>query len=62
MRCFAVGSVGVCSLGSLYPVDVPCEIIYIFLNSLCRAAILTGRYQTRSGVYPGVFSPPDIGG
>lgn len=29
---------------------------------LCRASILTGRYQTRSGVYPGVFTPPDIGG
>ena len=27
-----------------------------------RAALLTGRYQTRSGVWPGVFSPPDIGG
>ncbi|KAI1887993.1 hypothetical protein AGOR_G00180470 [Albula goreensis] len=27
-----------------------------------RAALLTGRYQTRSGVYPGVFYPGSIGG
>ena len=27
-----------------------------------RAALLTGRYQTRSGIYPNVFSPESIGG
>ena len=27
-----------------------------------RAALLTGRYQTRSGIWPGVFSPGDRGG
>ncbi len=27
-----------------------------------RAALLTARYQTRSGIWPGVFSPPDEGG
>ena len=27
-----------------------------------RAALLTGRYQTRSGIYPGVFWPTSIGG
>ncbi|XP_014663265.1 PREDICTED: arylsulfatase A-like [Priapulus caudatus] len=27
-----------------------------------RASLLTGRYQTRSGIYPDVFSPGDIGG
>ncbi|KAM6961419.1 arylsulfatase A [Aplochiton taeniatus] len=27
-----------------------------------RASLLTGRYQTRSGVYPGVFYPSSIGG
>ncbi|XP_034032558.1 arylsulfatase A isoform X1 [Thalassophryne amazonica] len=27
-----------------------------------RASLLTGRYQTRSGVYPGVFYPDSIGG
>ena len=27
-----------------------------------RAALLTGRYQTRSGVYPGVFGGSSIGG
>ncbi|XP_064397200.1 arylsulfatase A-like [Halichondria panicea] len=27
-----------------------------------RAALLTGRYQTRSGIYPGVFEPNDLGG
>uniref|UniRef100_A0A8C6P689 Arylsulfatase A n=1 Tax=Nothobranchius furzeri TaxID=105023 RepID=A0A8C6P689_NOTFU len=27
-----------------------------------RASLLTGRYQTRSGVYPGVFYPGSIGG
>ncbi|XP_078533629.1 arylsulfatase A-like [Lissotriton helveticus] len=27
-----------------------------------RAALLTGRYQTRSGVYPSVFDPGSIGG
>ncbi len=27
-----------------------------------RAALLTGRYQTRSGIYPGVFSSDSIGG
>ena len=29
---------------------------------LYRAALLTGRYQTRSGIYPRVFFPNDIGG
>ena len=28
----------------------------------CRAALLTGRYQTRSGIYPGVLFPNDVGG
>uniref|UniRef100_A0A8C0FQH6 Arylsulfatase A n=1 Tax=Bubo bubo TaxID=30461 RepID=A0A8C0FQH6_BUBBB len=28
----------------------------------CRAALLTGRFQMRSGVYPGVFSPDSRGG
>ena len=27
-----------------------------------RAALLTGRYQTRSGIYPGVFEPNDLKG
>ena len=27
-----------------------------------RSAILTGRYQIRSGIYPGVFDPDDQGG
>ncbi|XP_017261445.1 arylsulfatase A [Kryptolebias marmoratus] len=27
-----------------------------------RASLLTGRYQTRSGIYPGVFYPGSIGG
>ncbi|XP_033120432.1 arylsulfatase A-like [Anneissia japonica] len=27
-----------------------------------RAALLTGRYQTRSGIWPGVFVPDDAGG
>ena len=27
-----------------------------------RSAILTGRYQIRSGIYPGVFDPDDLGG
>lgn len=27
-----------------------------------RASLLTGRYQTRSGVYPGVFYPASVGG
>ena len=37
-------------------------VVLTLLLSSCRAAILTGRYQTRSGVYPGVFDPPSIGG
>ena len=35
------------------------SLLFVFIT---RAALLTGRYQTRSGVYPGVFSPPDVGG
>ena len=27
-----------------------------------RSAILTGRYQIRSGIYPGIFNPDDLGG
>lgn len=36
----------------------------LYLCDIClyRASILTGRYQTRSGVYPGVFTPEDVGG
>ncbi|XP_064397564.1 arylsulfatase A-like [Halichondria panicea] len=26
-----------------------------------QAVLLTGRYQTRSGIYPGVFEPNDLG-
>ena len=29
---------------------------------LFRASLLTGRYQTRSGIYPGVLYPGSIGG
>lgn len=29
---------------------------------MCRSAIMTGRYQIRSGIYPGVFDPDDLGG
>ena len=29
---------------------------------LSRASLLTGRYQTRSGIYPGVLYPGSIGG
>ena len=35
---------------------------YTTVNRTCRAALLTGRYQTRSGIYPGVFYPDSIGG
>lgn len=28
----------------------------------CRAALLTGRFQMRSGIYPGVFDPDSRGG
>lgn len=28
----------------------------------CRAALLTGRFQMRSGIYPGVFYPDSRGG
>ena len=44
------------------------SIGWIRLTTACalkmyhRAALLTGRYQTRSGIYPGVFVPDDIGG
>lgn len=27
-----------------------------------RASIMTGRYYTRTGAYPGVFSPLSVGG
>ena len=37
-------------------------LLSIYFGSISRAAILTGRYQTRSGVYPGVFNPSDVGG
>ncbi len=32
------------------------------LCSPSRAALLTGRYQTRSGVYPAVFASGSVGG
>ena len=46
------GSAGVCT----------CSLLTVFWCSASRAAILTGRYQTRSGVYPGVFTPANVGG
>ena len=33
--------------------------IYLYVH---RAAILTGRYQTRSGFYPKGIDPNDLGG
>ena len=30
--------------------------------SVHRAAVLTGRYQTRSGIYPKGIDPNDLGG
>lgn len=39
------------------------RLLQLFLAPLIpRAALLTGRYQTRSGVYPGVFYPGSRGG
>lgn len=35
----------------------PCFVMMVF-----RASLLTGRYQTRSGVYPGVLYPSSKGG
>ena len=32
------------------------------VGSPSRAAFLTGRYPARSGIYPGVFRPDDLGG
>lgn len=32
------------------------------VGSGARASLLTGRYQIRSGVYPGAFTPDDLGG
>lgn len=43
---------------SLY-VKNHCPCMFGFIS---RAALLTGRYQTRSGIYPGVFNPADVGG
>lgn len=34
----------------------------LVLIPLHRAALLTGRYETRSGIYPGVLYPGSIGG
>ena len=38
---------------------VNCSLPFGFSD---RAALLTGRYQTRSGIYPGVFNPQNTGG
>uniref|UniRef100_A0A8C3S5K3 Arylsulfatase A n=1 Tax=Chelydra serpentina TaxID=8475 RepID=A0A8C3S5K3_CHESE len=39
------------------------RLLQLFSTPLIpRAALLTGRYQTRSGVYPGVFYPGSRGG
>ena len=32
------------------------------MSALSRAALMTGRYQTRSGIYPGVLAANSIGG
>ena len=34
----------------------------LFSSSTFRAALMTGRYQVRSGIYPGVLYPNSIGG
>ena len=37
-------------------------LVFCLLVPCARAAILTGRYQMRSGVYPGVFVPSSASG
>ena len=34
----------------------------MFPHITCRAALLTGRYQTRSGIYPDVLGMASVGG
>ena len=36
--------------------------ISIIILHCCRAAVLTGRYQMRSGIYPKGIDPGDMGG
>ena len=43
-------------------VEKPIIHVAFYFGLISRAAILTGRYQTRSGVYPGVFNPNSVGG
>ena len=38
------------------------EFQSVLIFPLPRAALLTGRFHPRSGIYPGVFDPDSIGG
>ena len=49
------------------PNDIQISLVEVLnfrscLSCVYRAALLTGRYQTRSGVWPGVFIPSSTGG